>query len=106
MKDMARKAMLIGLGLGVATKERAESLAKELLKKGEANENNVRDLANKLLEESKKQEKVLRSRFEAEVRKAVNLALAKSESEIRKLKAKLGSARRKPKKTAAKKRRR
>lgn len=105
MKDVARKAVLIGLGLGVATKEKAESLAKDLLKKGEANEDNVKELANKLLEESKKQEKILRTRFEAEAKRAINLALARSESEIRKLKAKLGSAHRKPKKAAKKRKR-
>jgi len=105
MKNVARKAVLIGLGLGVATKEKAESLAKELLKKGEANEDNVKDLAKKLLDESRKQEKKLRARFEAEARKAVNMALARSESEVRKLKAKLGSKHRKPKKAAKKRRR-
>lgn len=105
MKDVARKAVLIGLGLGVATKEKAESLAKELLKKGEANEDNVKELANKLLEESKKQEKVLRARFEAEAKKAINFALARSKAEITKLKAKVGSVQRKPKKAAKKRKR-
>lgn len=105
MKNIARKAVLIGLGLGVATKEKAESLAKELLKKGEANEDNVKDLANKLLEESRRQEKKLRARFEVEAKKAINMALVRSESEIRKLKAKLGSAHRKPKKAAKKRKR-
>ena len=37
MKNVAKKVALMGLGLGVATKEKAEAVAKELLKKGEAN---------------------------------------------------------------------
>lgn len=107
MKDVARKALLIGLGLGIATKEKAENVARELLKKGEANEDEVRKLAGKLLEESKKQEKKLRSRFEEEAKKAVNLALARSEAEIRKLRARLNALNhKKPKKKAAAKKRR
>lgn len=107
MKNVARKAVLIGLGLGVATKEKAEQIARDLMKKGEANEGDVRRLALKILEESKKQEKRIRSMLNTETKKAVNLALNKSDQELRKLRAKLNSVRSRPKaKPAPKKRKR
>lgn len=89
MKDLARKAVLVGLGLGVATKEKAERVAKELLKKGEANEGDVRKLAVSILEESRKQERRLKAMLDSETKKAVSMALARSESELNKLKSKL-----------------
>ncbi len=100
MKDVARKAVLLGLGLGIATKEKAEQLARDLIKKGEANEGDIKRLALKLLEESKRQEKKLKSMLDAETKKAVSMALDKSEQELKRLRAKL-SLKSKPKKSAA-----
>ena len=106
MKNIARKVALIGLGLGVATKEKAEKLAKELLKKGEDNEGDVKKLALKILEESKKQEKRVKAILDAETKKAVNLALNKSEQELRKLRSKLNSLQPAKAKSPKKKRKR
>lgn len=98
MKGVARKAVLIGLGLGVATKEKAEQVAKELLKKGEANKGEVKKLATKILDESKRQQKSFGAKLEKETKKAVNLALERSEEELKKLKARLNIQKKRTKK--------
>lgn len=94
-KKLAMKAMLLGLGLGVVAKENAERFAKELLKKGEANEKQVRALAKKVIEDGKKKEKYVRSlieretkRFLATAEKAADVMKKEYEADFKKLKAK------------------
>lgn len=66
MKDLARKAMLLGIGIYAVTKEKAEAVARDLLKKGEANEDDVKRLAKKIETEVKKKEQQIRKLVERE----------------------------------------
>jgi polyhydroxyalkanoate synthesis regulator phasin len=51
MKDKLKKAMLIGLGVASVTKENAEKVAKDLMKKHKINEKEARKLVNKVAAE-------------------------------------------------------
>ncbi len=57
MKDLTRKAMLLGIGIYAVTREAAEKVVRELMKKGEANEEDVKRLAKELEAEAKKKQK-------------------------------------------------
>ncbi|MEM4244971.1 MAG: hypothetical protein QW404_02315 [Candidatus Nanoarchaeia archaeon] len=71
MKDKLRKAMLVGLGLAVVTKEKAQKITKELMKKGELNEKDARALVNKIVAEFDKN----RKKVEQEITKQINIVL-------------------------------
>ncbi|MEK6816158.1 MAG: hypothetical protein AABY09_00970 [Nanoarchaeota archaeon] len=45
MKESVKKAILIGIGLGEVTRHKAEQIAKELLKKGEASDSEIKKFA-------------------------------------------------------------
>ena len=66
MKDLARKAMLLGIGVYAVTREKAEAVARDLLQKGEANENDVKKLAKKIEHEVKKKEQQIRKLVDKE----------------------------------------
>ena len=74
MKDLARKAMLLGIGVYAVTKEKAEEVARELLKKGEANEADVKNLALKIESEIKKKQKELLNLAEKEAKNLLRKA--------------------------------
>jgi polyhydroxyalkanoate synthesis regulator phasin len=79
MKDQLRKAMLIGLGLAVVTKEKTEKVAKELMKKGQINEKDAKALVNKVAKEIDK----TRAKIENEVRREID-RMAKDQKKKRK----------------------
>lgn len=80
MKDKLRKAMLIGLGLAVVTKEKAEKLSKELMKKGQLNEKDARALVNKIMAEVEKN----RKRAEQEITRQLNTVLKGAKKKAKK----------------------
>ncbi len=69
MKDKLRKAMLVGLGLAIITKEKAEKITKVLMKKGELNEKEAKALVNKIVAEVEKN----RKRVEQEITRQINI---------------------------------
>lgn len=73
MKDNLRKAMLVGLGLAIVTKEKAKKITKELMKKGEMNEKDAKALVNKVVAEIGKN----RKRMEQEITKQINIVVKK-----------------------------
>jgi len=84
VKQLARKAMLMGIGLGVVTKQKAEAIAKELLEKGKANEPEVKKFADDILAHAEKKQKEAR----AFAQKQVKDASAKAEALLKKVKKK------------------
>ncbi len=54
MKELVRKAFILGWGAVALTREAAEKLVDELVKKGEVGQEEARDLVNDLLERGKK----------------------------------------------------
>jgi len=70
MRKLAKKAVLLGLGLGVVTKQKAKQTASTLMKAGKGSEKEIKELTNKILAEAKKKEKFVRALVEGEVKVA------------------------------------
>ncbi|TDF94432.1 phasin family protein [Paenibacillus piri] len=54
MKDMIKKGLALGLGLAVASKEQAEKMVDELVKKGELSREESRQFVDELLQKGEK----------------------------------------------------
>lgn len=75
-KRIARKAMLMGIGLGVVTKQKAEAIARDLLEKGKANEPEVRKFAGEIAAQAQKKQKEARAFVEKRMKEAGTKAQA------------------------------
>ncbi|MCG2719431.1 MAG: hypothetical protein L6266_01660 [Nanoarchaeota archaeon] len=82
MKTLAKKAVLMGLGLGIVTKQKAKQTALTLLKAGQGSEKEMKELANKIMTEAKKKERFVKALVEGEVK----VVKAKAENAVKKLK--------------------
>ncbi|MTV50730.1 hypothetical protein GJ688_17495 [Heliobacillus mobilis] len=72
MLDVVRKALLAGLGALTLTKERAESLVDELVKKGEMSKEDASKIVSELLEKSKEQREVVADTIKTEFHRVRN----------------------------------
>ncbi len=70
----ARKAALLGIGIAAITKEKAESLVKDLTKRGDLNKDEGKKLVTDLMAKSKKSKKEL----ETTVNRQVNTVIKKA----------------------------
>ncbi|MEW6326566.1 MAG: phasin family protein [Thermodesulfobacteriota bacterium] len=74
--DIIKKAMLLGLGVISLTKEKAEELVDDLIKRGEVAREEKFKMVDKLLKEAEKQEKELVGKLTEAVQKVItNLGL-------------------------------
>ena len=69
MFDLMKKGVLMGLGAITLTKEKAEALVDELVKKGELAKEERGSAITELLEKAEKEEKILHDKIAAEVKK-------------------------------------
>ncbi len=86
MMDYMKKAMLIGMGLAAATREKIEEVTAELVKKGELSEKEGREMVNDLLERSRKMKDEMDKKVEKIVSDTLvrfNLPTRKEVSELR-----------------------
>ncbi len=67
MKDKLRKAMLVGLGLAVVTKEKVSKLTNDLMKKGEMNEKEAKAFVNKVASEVDKNRAIIEMEIKKEL---------------------------------------
>ncbi|WP_108722147.1 phasin family protein [Gorillibacterium timonense] len=72
MSDLLRKAINLGVGLAVASKEKIEQYADELVAKGELGKNESKDFVNQLIHKGEEQ----RDELKGMVREQVNKVLA------------------------------
>jgi polyhydroxyalkanoate synthesis regulator phasin len=103
MLELLKKGFYTGLGLALVTKEKAEELAKELVKKGELSEKEGKGFVEEILKKSKEAEKEFEKKAETLVNNAIKKIdvpskkefiaitqrLAKLEGEIEDLKKKI-----------------
>lgn len=73
MLNLVKKVMLTGVGLAVMTKEKAEELGRELVKKGEITEKEGKEFVEEILKKSED----ARKDFEKKVEESVKKVLAK-----------------------------
>lgn len=83
MKKLAKKAVLMGLGLGVVTKQKAKQTASALLKAGKGSQKDIKELTDKIMTEAKKRERFVKALVEGEVK----AAKANAEKAVKKVKA-------------------
>ena len=85
MFDTIRKGLYLGFGAIAITKEKAEQLADELIKKGEATADEKPKLVKKILEHAEEQEKKITDLVDSAVRKAVEKAKVATKNDIAQL---------------------
>ncbi|MDW7679140.1 MAG: phasin family protein [bacterium] len=71
MFDLFKKTVLMGLGAITITKEKAEQIVDELVKKGELAKDDRSKAIQDLLKKAEEQEKILVDKVSAEVNKAI-----------------------------------
>ena len=85
----ARKAALLGIGIAAITKEKAESLVKDLIKKGDLNQDEGKKLVADLMTKSKKSKKELETTVSKQVSVMIKKANVASKKEIKILEVKI-----------------
>jgi polyhydroxyalkanoate synthesis regulator phasin len=71
MKDWINKAVSLGLGAAVATKEQAEKFVDELVKKGEVNQSESKQLVDDLIRKGQELQASIDTRIKTYVRSAL-----------------------------------
>jgi len=71
MLNLVKKVMLTGVGLAVMTKEKAEELGRELVKKGEITEKEGKEFVEELLSKSEDARKDFEKKVEESVKKVL-----------------------------------
>ncbi|MBN2251767.1 MAG: hypothetical protein JW724_06815 [Candidatus Altiarchaeota archaeon] len=100
MEDYLRKIGLFGIGIAVITREKAEALVNDLVKKGDLNEQEGRELVQHLLKRSEQQKNELQKKIDAGVRATTKKLDFVTKSDVKKLEKRLAAL---EKKSAAKK---
>ena len=89
MKEIIRKALLLGIGLAALTEEKLREFVAELEKKGELSREEGRALVREALKERAKQRKQLEKRIAEEVERAFAKTGVASKKDVEKLKKKI-----------------
>lgn len=97
MKEYIRKMGLLGLGIAVLTKEKAEEIANDLVKKGEINREEGKVLAKDIVTQAEKQSKELTKRIDDHIKKALKKVDFASKDDIKRLEKKIDALSRKTK---------
>lgn len=71
MKDWINKAVSLGLGAAIATKEQAEKFVDELVKKGEVNQSESKQLVDDLIRKGQELQASIDARIKSYVRSAL-----------------------------------
>ncbi len=91
MLDLVKKAMLTGVGLAVVTKEKAEAMARELVKKGEISEKEGKEFVEEVLNKSDEARRDFEKKVEQNVQKAVTKLNFATKKEMDKLVARVAA---------------
>ena len=89
MLELIKKGYYLGLGVLTLTREKAESIADELIERGEASSSEKKRLVEKLLERAKEEEKKLTEKMEETFKKVVDKGDFATKEDIARLEKKL-----------------
>ena len=89
MFDLFKKGVLLGLGAVTITKEKAEQIVDELIKKGEVAKDKRPQAVQDLLNKAEEQEKALFDKITAEVNKALAKLDIPTKEDLKKLEKKI-----------------
>ena len=98
--DVVRKVALLGVGVASLTREKAEKLTADLVKKGNITQKEGRKLTQELIKKSVATKKDIEKRIDQDLKKAMNSAKFAKESDMKRLEKKVAQL---EKKLAAKK---
>jgi polyhydroxyalkanoate synthesis regulator phasin len=85
VKDLINKALALGLGLAVVSKEQIEKVVDELVKKGELSVNDSKDLMKELLQKGEEHQKDINTKLREQVQKILNELNIPSKADIDRL---------------------
>lgn len=71
MSDLFKKALSLGIGLTVASKEKVEKTVEELVKKGEIAPSESKAVVNKLIERGEEERSVIKNMVQEQVRRVL-----------------------------------
>ncbi len=89
MDDYMKKMILLGYGIAALTREKAEQLAEELVKKGEISEEDSKAFVKDVLKRSETQRNELEKKIEEEVNKAAGRLNLATKDDIARLEKKI-----------------
>jgi len=86
IEEVVKKGLLAGLGLAAITKEKAQEIAKGLIRKGEASKKNVDAITKVIFEKAQKSKEIIESKIEEGVKKIIAKMNIPTREEIKELK--------------------
>lgn len=89
MLDMIKKTMLAGVGLTLMTKEKIETIASELIKKGQMSEKEGNEFVDELIKKSELAKEALETNIENIVKKLLDKMNLATKDDINKLEKKI-----------------
>jgi polyhydroxyalkanoate synthesis regulator phasin len=89
VKEIIKKTLLFGIGVGAITKEKADELVNEMKKKGYVDVKEGKKLVNDLLGQSLRAQKQVRNLIETQVKAAMRKSPFATKQELRNLEKKL-----------------
>ncbi len=87
--DLVRKVGLLGVGIASLTRERAEKITSDLVKKGNITQTEGRKLTRDLIKRSISATKSMETKIDRELKKAMNAARFAKESDVKRLERKV-----------------
>ena len=87
--NIARKVGLFGIGVAAITKDKADALVKDLIKRGDLNKDEGKKLVAEIVEKSKKSTKELETTVNRQVKDIINKTDVATKKEIKVLEAKI-----------------
>ncbi|MFH1127703.1 MAG: hypothetical protein ABIG84_06895 [archaeon] len=87
--NVIRKIGLLGVGIASLTKEKAEKITSDLVKKGNITQEEGRKLTKELIDKSIATKRDLEKKVDTELKKAMNSARFAKESDMKKLEKKV-----------------
>jgi poly(hydroxyalkanoate) granule-associated protein len=91
MFDLARKAMLMGIGALSMTKEAVENVVEELVKKGELTQQEGKKLADEVLERGRKEQARIQEAVEKAVVKVITDAGVATKADLERIEARVAA---------------
>ena len=89
MKDLVKRALLLGIGIAAITEEKLREFVEELERKGELSRDEGKKLVKELLAERERQRRELEKRINEEVERAIARAGVASRKDVEKLSRKI-----------------
>lgn len=89
MNDLIKKGLLVAVGISALTKERAEKLAKDTIKRGEITQKEGKAFVKKLISQSLREQQRFKKELGGQFKKSADAVILVTKNEINRLAARL-----------------